>query len=161
MSLPPIDPDVIDAFWNEYLTTVGLPDGTRYSDAFHFGDHPRLVDELLELVLIGRKRATASGRAELEVAELPVPRVGERWIVCDGRSSPRIVGITTDVRIGSLQSVDDQFAWDEGEDDRTRDEWLRQHEIYFQRIYEASGLDYHDDIDVVFERFDIVYPPTP
>lgn len=157
MTLPPIDPEALDSFWREYLATTDLPDDTTYSDAFHFGDHPQLVDDLLGLVLIGQKRATATGLAELEHEGLPIQQVGDRWIVCDGRSRPRIVGLTTDVRIGSLQSVDDQFAWDEGEDDRTRATWLEQHTIYFERTYEAAGLDFHDHIDVVFERFDVVY----
>lgn len=160
MALPPIDPVAIDTFWREYRATV-LPDDATYADAFHFGDHPTLVDELLELVLSGRKRATASGLAELESAGLPVPQVGDQWIVCDGRSRPRLVGTTTDVRVGSLQSVDDAFAFDEGEGDRTRADWLHQHEVYFQRTYTAAGLDYHRDIDVVFERFDVVYHNTP
>lgn len=161
MTLPPIDPAAVDAFWQRFVATADVAAGTRYADAFHFGDHPRLVDELLGLVLDGRKRATASGLAELEAANLPIPCVGDHWIVCDGQSRPRVVGITTDVRIGPLQSVDDQFAWDEGEGDRTRDDWLHQHRIYFRRTYAAAGLDYHDDIDVVFERFDIVHPrPT-
>ena len=34
---------------------------------------------------------------------------------------------TTDVRVGPLGSVDEEFAWDEGEGDRTRDDWLRMH----------------------------------
>jgi uncharacterized protein YhfF len=160
MSVPPIDPAAVESFWREYLASTDLSDDVTCTDAFHFGDHPQLVDELLDLVLAGRKRATASGLAELEAANLPIPRVGDRWIVCDGRSRPRVVGITTDVRIGSLQSVDDEFAWDEGEGDRTRDDWLREHDGYFRRTYTAAGLDYHRDIDVVFERFDIVYPLT-
>lgn len=157
MTLPPIDPDSIDTFWRQYLATSDLPHDTLYADAFHFGDHPELVDELLELVVGGRKRATASGLAELEAADLPVPCVGDRWVVCDGQSRPRIVGLTTEIRIGPLQSVDEAFAWDEGEGDRTRADWLDQHEAYFKRTYAAAGLHYHDDIDVVFERFDVVY----
>lgn len=157
MSLPPIDPAAIDDFWRQYLAAADVAADVTCTDAFHFGDHPRLVDELLGLVLSGRKRATASGLTDLEAAKLPVPRIGDHWIVCDGRSRPRAVGVTTDVRIGSLQSVDDQFAWDEGEGDRTRDDWLRQHQIYFQRTYAAAELVYDPHIDVVFERFDIVY----
>jgi uncharacterized protein YhfF len=157
MTLPPIDPAAIDDFWREYLAAADVTADVTCADAFHFGDHPRLADELLGLVLAGRKRATACGLAELENANLPVPRIGDHWIVCDGRSQPRAVGATTDVRIGSLQSVDDQFAWDEGEGDRTRDDWLRQHQIYFQRTYAATELHYDLHIDVVFERFDIVY----
>jgi uncharacterized protein YhfF len=157
MTLPPIDPAAVDDLWRDYCASADVAADITFTDVFHFGDHPRLADELLGLVLEGRKRATATGLAELERANLPTPRVGDHWIVCDGRSRPRVVGVTTDVRIGPLQSVDDAFAWDEGEGDRTRDDWLRQHDLYFRRTYAAAGLDYDDNIDVVFERFDIVY----
>ncbi len=64
---------------------------------------------------------------------------------------------TTEVRIGPLSSVDAAFAWDEGEGDRTRPDWLRSHSAFFRRSYDRLGLDFHDDIDVVFERFQLVF----
>lgn len=63
----------------------------------------------------------------------------------------------TDVRIGPLSSVDEAFAWDEGEGDRTRAWWLDAHTRFFTRRYTSLGLDYHPDIPVVFERFDVLY----
>ena len=65
-----------------------------------------------------------------------------------------------EVRIGSLSSVDASFAWDEGEGDRTRDWWLKVHRRYFGRQAQREGFDLHDDIEVVFERFEIVWPPN-
>jgi uncharacterized protein YhfF len=64
---------------------------------------------------------------------------------------------TTEVRVGPLSSVDDEFAWDEGEGDRTRATWLADHEAYFRR--ELAGLDLAFDADMptVFERFEVVY----
>lgn len=159
MTLPPIDPVAVDEFWSDYRSSVDRTDHVAYTDVFHFGDHPAMADELLALVLSGRKRATASGLLELQHAGIAIPRVGDHWIVCDGRSRPRVVGTTTDVRVGPLRSVDDAFAFDEGEGDRTRADWLRQHSIYFRRAYAVAGLHYHSDIEVVFERFDVVHAP--
>ena len=65
---------------------------------------------------------------------------------------------TTDVRIGPLSSVDDAFAWDEGEGDRTTlFYWLDAHTRYFSRTLPAAGLAFHPDIPVVFERFAVRY----
>lgn len=125
--------------------------------AWCFGDTVELADELIALVLHGPKRATAGAVAEYEADDEPIPAVGDLSIVTDGSMRPKVVLETTDVRVGPLSSVDDQFAWDEGEGDRTRDWWLDAHTWYFTRAFARLGLRFHPDIDVVFERFDVRY----
>lgn len=78
----------------------------------------------------------------------------------DGDGRPLAVVRTTDVRVGPLSSVDDSFAWDEGEGDRTRAWWLDGHTRFFTRQCAALGLTFSDDIGVVFERFELVWPTT-
>ncbi len=55
-----------------------------------------------------------------------------------------------------MSSVDDAFAWDEGEGDRTRNDWLRMHSRYFERTIAVVWSELGDEIPVVFERFDLV-----
>ena len=51
-------------------------------ESFAFGDGSALADELLDLVLSGKKTATCWAASEgLKGAE-----VGERWLVKDGRA---------------------------------------------------------------------------
>ena len=155
--LPEPDRDAAEAFWQRYLATSGLDEGTRFIDLASFGDSVELADELLALVLIGRKRATAGSVAEYELDGIAIPQAGDRWIACDGQGVPRVVIEITEVRVGPLSSVDEQFAWDEGEGDRTRDDWLRGHTEYFRRTHADAGLDFHPDIPVAFERFEVAY----
>lgn len=119
-----------------------------------FGDSPTLADELLALVVTGTKRATAGPPDPEE----PV-RVGGHWVVLDGAGVERLVLRTTDVRIGRLDSVDDAFAHDEGEDDRTRASWLREHRRYVRRVLGRPADADVDDTPMVFERFSVVWPP--
>ena len=109
--------------------------------AFAFGDSAELADELGLLVLHGPKRATA----ELVQA-------------FSAQDEPLAIVRTTDVRVGPLSSVDDRFAWDEDEGDRTRAWWLDAHTRFFSRQCTAMGLTFSDDIGVVFERFELVWP---
>jgi uncharacterized protein YhfF len=124
-----------------------------------FGDSAALADDLLGLVLHGPKRATADAVTSFVHAGEPLPRIGGHWIVHDSTGAPRAVLRTVDLRLGPLGSVDAQFAWDEGEDDRTRESWLREHRRYFHRVLPRMGLDFHDQIEIVFERFRVVWPP--
>ena len=65
---------------------------------------------------------------------------------------------TTDVRTGPLLSVDEGFAWDEGEGDRTRGWWLEAHTRFFTPECTAMGWEFTGDIAVAFERFDLFWP---
>ncbi len=115
------------------------------------------ADELIELVIEGTKRATAGAVAEYEAEGEVLPSVGDLSVVTDGAMRPRLVLELTDVRVGPLSSVDDTFASDEGEGDRTRASWLDGHTWYFTRTYSRLGLEFHPDIPVVFERFAVRY----
>lgn len=81
-------------------------------------------DELGLLVLHDPKRATAELVQAFVAEDEPLPRVGDRCLVAGGDGRPLAIVCTTDVRVGPLSSVDDRFAWDEGEDDRSRAWWL-------------------------------------
>ena len=56
-------------------------------DSFSFGDSPELADELLALVLAGKKTATCWAAAEGDKGV----EVGKRWIVKDGQGRARAI----------------------------------------------------------------------
>src|SRR5262249_50869037 len=77
-----------------------------------FGDSAALADELLELVLSGRKRATASLVRDYQRAgSHPFPSVGEYIVWLDGSGRPRCITQTTSVEVKPLSQVDAEFAW--------------------------------------------------
>ena len=159
---PPVPPDraAAERLWADYVAArpgvAGLGDEHPVEC---FGDSRELADELIGLVLHGPKRATAGLVADFALEGEPLPRIGGHWIACDGGGTPRAVLRSTELRIGPLESVDDAFAWDEGEGDRTRDDWLRGHRRYFTRTLAARGEEFSEEQEVVFERFRVVWPP--
>lgn len=157
---PPASPDRAAALrlWSEYVAAhPEHADDDPPSECF--GDSAELADELLELVLHGPKRATAGAVADFRHEDQPLPRIGGHWIAHDGAGSPRAILRSVELRLGPLDTVDDAFAWDEGEGDRTRASWLREHDRYFARYLPTLGETYHPRIEVVFERFRVVWPP--
>ena len=159
MQPTPADPAAVEAFWTAYVDASGY-DGPLVT-TYGFGDSAELAEELGRLVLDGPKRATAGMVAELEADGEPVPQVGDRCVVVGGDGRPLAVVRTTDVRIGPLSSVDEAFAWDEGEGDRTRVAWLAAHTRYFERRCAELGWTFSDDMLVVLERFELVWPVGP
>ncbi|MEV6306881.1 ASCH domain-containing protein [Actinoplanes sp. NPDC051861] len=160
MSLAPLDTAEAALLWKRYATA--FPEAARTAPDYtteRFGDSARLADELLGLVLDGTKRATASLLRDSDPVENPLPRIGSHWIVCDSTGTPRAVLRTTELRIGPFHSVDDAFAHDEGEDDRTRDSWLTEHRRYFERRCAALNTPWSEELEVLFERFTVAFPP--
>jgi uncharacterized protein YhfF len=151
------DPGAVAAFWSRATAAGAVPADTPPPGAEPFGDSLELADELLALVLAGTKRATAGSFDEYQREGSPLPRPGGLSIATDGAGVPRAVLRTTEVRVGPLSSVDDAFAWDEGEGDRTRASWLADHEAFFRRWLPEVGLEFSPDMPTVFERFDVVY----
>ena len=123
-----------------------VPEQYRSLRSFAFGDSPKLADELLELVLEGVKTATCSTEDEPNTST-----AGERWIVRDGRGTPRCVIETLEVTYRRYSEVDAAFAHDEGEGDRSLAFWRDAHRRYFGRQGKFS-----EDMMLMCERFRLV-----
>jgi uncharacterized protein YhfF len=119
----------------------------RHLESFAFGDNPQLADELLALVLEGKKHATCWAVAEgLKGAE-----IGKRMVVCDGAGWPRAVLQTLELTQRRFDEVDAAFAFDEGEGDRSLAFWRAAHQRYFTRLKL-----YQPDMMLWCERFRLV-----
>ena len=150
MQMTPATPETVAAFWASYVAATGVRGEPL--EAFAFGDSAEMADELADLVLAGTKRATAGTVAECAAnaaAGGAQPKVGDYSVLLRGDGTPVAVICTTHTRVGTLSSVDEQFAWDEGEGERTREWWLAAHRRYFRRTFAAHGWKYDKDLEVV------------
>jgi uncharacterized protein YhfF len=128
------------------VSASAVPEIYRGLRSFAFGDGPALADELLELVIKGVKTATCSTEDEPNISA-----AGERWIVLDGRGTPRCVIESVEVSYRRYRDVDAAFAHDEGEGDRSLDHWRDAHRRYFTRMGKFS-----EDMMLMCERFRLV-----
>lgn len=119
--------------------------------AFSFGDNPALADELLALVLAGRKTATCGALRDFGPGLDVMPELGRRDVVLDGRGRPAAVIETLEVTVRRFHEVDAGFAAEEGEGDGSLESWRRDHETYF-----ARNGGFAPDMEVVCERFRLV-----
>ncbi len=145
------------AFWNAYRAARGVPD-QDYAVCC-FGSSAEVADELLELVLHGPKRATAYLLRDVEQGGEMMSRIDGHAVVLDGGDRPRAIWRTRTVDVKPLDQVDSAFAWDEGEGDRTRADWLAMHNHYFAAQAAAQGFAFDGSMPAVFERFTVVWPP--
>jgi uncharacterized protein YhfF len=116
-------------------------------ESFSFGDSPELANELLELVLTGKKTATCWAASEGDKDVVP----GKRWIVKDGQGQASAILETVELRRRRFGDVDAAFAYDEGEGDRSLADWREAHRAYFTRRGEFSP-----DMELCCERFRLI-----
>ena len=140
----------VEAFWRRFVAATGI-DGPY--TAWGFGDSAAMATELGLLVRDGPKRATASLRSVYDAEGEPLPRVGDIGVILDGRGEPLCVIRTTGVEVRRFGDVDAEFAWTEGEGDRSLAFWRDAH----VRFFAGAGRPFSEDTEVVLERFELLW----
>ncbi len=150
----------IIAFWDACRARLSQEKTAQIEgvpEAWGFGDGPRMADELGALVLEGRKTATCGILWEYETEGEALPQPGEFSIILDGAGHPMCLIEITEVRVVPFDQVDAQFAYEEGEDDRTLQSWRREHWNFFSRYLTEIDRQPAMDMPLVCERFRLVF----
>jgi uncharacterized protein YhfF len=116
-------------------------------ETFTFGDSAELADELLDLVLQGKKRATCWAESQ----GLLSAEVGKLMVVLDSKGTPKAVVKTVELTKRRFDEVDEIFAHDEGEGDLSLNFWRAAHTRYFTRLGRFAP-----DMMLCCERFELV-----
>ena len=124
-------------------------------EAWAYGDAP---DELARLTLAGVKRGTSSAHALYAAENDPLPQAGDYSVILDSRGEAVCVIRNVTVRILPFREVDARHAFLEGEGDRSLRHWREVHERFFRQELTESGLVFTEDIAVVCEEFEVMYP---
>ncbi len=148
----------IEPFWLEYQRACNVK--VAGFSAAALGDTRVLADELAELVVRGVKRAQATLKRDFEKDLDPLPQIGDHLVVLDGAGTPRAIVRTTHVELRHFNEIDDEFAFDAGEGDLTLRWWLTAHRQDFAERAEAEGFEVHEQIELVLEWFEVMWPPA-
>lgn len=151
--------DRIEAYWQSYLNTlpVNSPIHEEKYEAERFGDSTQLANELGTLVANGTKTATCSALWEYEAEGSSLPKVGKKLIVLDGDDNPLCIIETIEVEVRPYDEVDDRFAYEEGEGDRSLKYWREAHWNFFSRTLPNIGREPAPDMPLVCERFRVIH----
>jgi uncharacterized protein YhfF len=126
---------------------------------WQFGKGAEQGDRLLTHVLSGTKRATTGALWVYETQGETVPHPGDFSVVTDGSGRARVIIRTTLVSVVPFDQVDEEYAFVEGEGDRSLAYWREGHWDYFQAELAALGRVAVLDMPVICERFEVVFPP--
>jgi uncharacterized protein YhfF len=148
----------LEQYWQSYLAEIpNISSSSESYEACQFGDSSALADELGNLILKGVKTATCSALWEWEAEGSDLPKMGAKTIVLDGNKNPLCIIETTAIAIRAFSEIDTQFAYEEGENDRSLESWRKEHWKYFLRVLPDIGKQPNPEMLLVCEWFRIVY----
>ena len=118
-----------------------------------FGTKGEFRDELIALILQGKKKATA-GTLEWDYRANgePIEFVGEKLAVLNNDGEQVATIQVTRVDVVRFANVPDEFALAEGEGDLSGDEFRKVHMRYWTKL----GLIINEDTEIVLLYFDFV-----
>ena len=150
----------IQSIWAAFVRQLGHDPSERFVEAFHFDDNEPSANELADLVLRGRKCATAALQWAYESEGKQTPKPGSLSIVTRWSGVPVCVIETTSIEIMPFANVGADFAAAEGEGDGSLAFWQRAHTAFFGRECVRLGRKFVPSAPVVCERFRVVFPST-
>jgi uncharacterized protein YhfF len=158
MTTPPLPGrrDEIEAFWLAYQKACQV--NVEGFSATAYGHTRAVADDLAALVAEGHKRAHASLERDFEDEGDALPRPGEHVVVLDGRGTPRAIVRLTHVERRYFNEIDDEFAFECGEGDRTLTWWLVAYRQEFAERAESQGFQVGERAVLILEYFDLVWP---
>ncbi len=145
-----------EEYWTLFLQRTNRDPSERYIECFHFGMTERLANDLLALVLGGKKRATASSMAAYSLGGSRVPQVGDLSIVTDWAGRPRCVIETVSTLVLPFCDIGFDICRREGEDD-CLESWQKNHRHFFTEEGRQLGYAFTEDMPVLFEDFKLVF----
>ncbi len=146
-------------FLNKYLSTLSQEVREQYIkiDSYYFCADEENANICAELVLKGEKRATASLLWGYEHENELLPEVGQLIVVTNWDKVPQCIIETTSVETKKFNEVSPEFAFEEGEGDKSLEFWRKVHWKFFSDECEHLGRKPNQEMPIILERFKVVY----
>lgn len=153
----------VPAMWRAYIDQLDESARSQYKaeeipPSYYFCDNEKDADECAELVVQGIKQATAGSLWSYKKHNYAFPKIGEIYIVTDFKGIAKAVVQVVKIEQTAFNEITPQFAEREGEGDKSLAYWKRVHQAFFEREMADSGDQFREDMIIVCEYFDTVFP---
>ena len=152
----------IETFWKDYLSMLSEEQRKKVPAYLidDFADTPEAATKVGKLVRDGIKTTSSSLLWGLEHLDVPLPKVGDISVVVDGNGDPLCIIEMVEVEIRPFNTVDEQFAFEYGEGERTRAYWLHDNWDFHSQWCREIGREPSETMPIVFQRFRLLYPQS-
>lgn len=145
-----------DAFWAKAKKS-----GASLGDDYwvrRIGATKETVDIILPLVLGGQKRGSFGLKPLLDRQPGPGPAVDREAVVIDMDGEPHAILRTTQLTPVPYKDIAEEHLIVEGPGARKLERWQEIHWPYWTALLEPYGLEPSQDMIVMVEHFDLVFP---
>nr|WP_315032569.1 ASCH domain-containing protein [uncultured Chryseobacterium sp.] len=145
-------------YWNQFLNSLKnnpVPP-LEHTGSFYFGGKED-ASSIAKLVISGIKTATGSLLWGYEYENKSMPLVNEYNIITDSEGIPVCIIQTLTISIVPFEDVNEQFAFDCGEGDRTLVSWRTMYWEYILSECQRINRTPTPKIPLVCEYFKVVY----
>lgn len=147
-----------DSFWKEFQQEMPEYRGLETPPSYYFCDNKKDADECADLVRKGIKQATTHSLLGMQIHEEKLPTVGDLAIVTNWHGTPKAIIKTIQVEIIQFKDITAEYAFIEGEGDRSLDYWREVHWAYYIRELSEHDLIPSKDMELVCEHFETIWP---
>ncbi|MGR5151226.1 ASCH domain-containing protein [Photobacterium swingsii] len=146
-------------YLNQYLKSLSDSERNKYQSfsADYFCADEHNANLCAELIRIGQKTATCSLKHWYEFGDEPMPTVGHLQVVTDWNGKPICIIAIDSVDECKYSDVSAEFAYLEGEGDRSLEWWRKAHWDFFAQECVEFNIEPSEDMTLVLERFHVVY----
>lgn len=146
----------LDEYWEKFLKETNRDPADRCAGDINFEAKGFKGDELLTLLLTGKKTCFFSSWSTYAIDQEPLPVSGELYLVLDRADNPRCVIEIESVNVIPFNEVTWEMAKQEGEDENL-EEWRNKQQEYLEDEGAVLGFNFQPDIKLVFQTFKVIY----
>lgn len=148
---------ILNKYWKEFQHEMPEYKKLEIPQSYYFCDNAKDAHECAELVRKGIKRATTHSLSGLEINKEKLPAIGDLSIVTDWHGMPKAITKTVKVEIVKYKDITAEYAFIEGEGDKSLSYWQRVHWDYYTRELSDLGLKPFQDMKLVCEYFETIW----
>ena len=149
--------DIYGDFWQAFLEQTGTETTDPVSRYTYFGESEEETVTALEQLLSGEKTAIAHCIPDYLSTRKPMPKIGDYTMVTDFYGNPCCILRAADVTITPMPEVPGELIQAETPG-VSREEWLSRKRAEYQKLAKGSRFHFHEEIPVLMERVQVVFP---
>jgi len=151
-------PEQLQTFWKLAKDAGNLEELGDVFQVRWIGLDADTTSQIIGLIIAGDKTGTFTLPWVVEQTGQPEPTVGDFIILIDFEGVPALVVRLTEIEVVSFADITEQHTAIDGPPVRDLNVWKPMHTDYWNRMLAPFGLSVSDEMPVLVEKFELIYP---
>mgnify|MGYP003522197573 FL=1 len=148
---------LISIYWKEFQLKNPEYKNMNEPQSFYFCDNKKEADECAELVMKKIKQATSPSVWWFEKNKEEIPKIGDIAIVTNWNKEPKAIIRTKKVEIVKFKNITPEYAFIEGEGNKTLEHWKKVHWGYYTNEMHKFNEKPNEEMKIVCEYFETIW----